>query len=324
MSEVFISYARADRNLIEPIAVRLDALSVEAWLDTRISPGDDFLEDIHSKLKEVRLVLVCWSPNAIQSKWVKGEAHWAFEHRVYLPVYVAPCELMPPFNLVETVDLSSWANSPNDPGWLSLVAQIGHLTGREGLAAAARALGSGDKAALNEIARRYPNEPAAEKVLSDWRYDRLYSHNNTYLLKMIDLSFQFRSLFLMSSSPFGASIRLRPRDEWKSAVGEVLRELKSLDAQGEEVSATPQMLMSIFGSDSDVLQTLTKRYWSYADLKTKLVKAAGAMLAEAQPSDATWEAFNYTLSRFRWVNKDTSVAFTSAALQHLERELEVE
>ena len=164
MVEVFISYSQKERGQVAPIAARLADLGVEAWFDKEISAGESFGAVIRAKLKEAKAVLVCWSPEAIQSQWIDAEADYAREVNTYVPVFIAPSALMPPFNRIHTDDLSSWDGSVNDPTWLKLVDRIAKLLGRDGVAAAARAYAAGDDRTLYEFARRYPDEPAARSV----------------------------------------------------------------------------------------------------------------------------------------------------------------
>ena len=81
-----------------------------------------------------------------------------------MPVFVAPCELLPPYNRIHTDDLSNWGGEENNPVWIKLVARIAKMVGREGVAAAARAFATGDEKAQYDFARQYPDEPAARKI----------------------------------------------------------------------------------------------------------------------------------------------------------------
>jgi TIR domain len=164
MAEVFISYSQKDRALIAPFAGRLAELGVEAWFDREISAGESFGAVIRARLKEAKAILVCWSPEAIESKWVDAEAEYAREVGSYLPIYIAPCALLPPFNTIHADDLSNWKGEANDPAWIRLVGRIAKLIDREGVAAAARVLASGDEQARYDFARRFPDEPTAAKI----------------------------------------------------------------------------------------------------------------------------------------------------------------
>jgi hypothetical protein len=166
MAEVFISYSQEVRPLVAPSAERLAELGVDAWFDREIPAGESFGAVIRARLKEAKAVLVCWSPEAIESQWVDSEADYAREQGTYVPVFVAPCGLLPPFNRIHTDDLSRWKGEANDPSWIKLVDRIALLIKREGVAAAARAHASPDERARYDFARRYPDEPAARKIWS--------------------------------------------------------------------------------------------------------------------------------------------------------------
>jgi tetratricopeptide (TPR) repeat protein len=166
VAEVFISYSQKERALIAPIAERLAELGVDAWFDREISAGERFGAVIRARLKEAKAVLACWSPEATQSDWVEAEADYARELGTYVPLFVAPCALMPPFNRIHTEDLSKWTGESSDPTWIKLVERIAKLIGREGVAAAARASATGDEQTLYDFARRYPDEPTARKIWS--------------------------------------------------------------------------------------------------------------------------------------------------------------
>jgi TIR domain-containing protein len=164
VAEVFISYSQKNRELVAPIAARLAELGVDAWFDRKISAGESFGAVIRARLKEAKAVLVCWSPEAIESQWVDAEADYAREVGTYVPVFVAACALMPPFNRIHADDLSNWTRSANDPMWLKVVERIGKLLGRDGVSEAAEAFSKGDERALYDFARRFPDEPAARKI----------------------------------------------------------------------------------------------------------------------------------------------------------------
>jgi TIR domain/Sel1 repeat len=141
VAEVFISYSQKDGALVAPIAARLAEFGIDAWYDREISAGESFSAVIRARLKEAKAVLVCWSPEAIESDWVDAEAEYARGAGVYVPIYIVPCALMPPFNRIHTADLSKWTGEANDPTWIKLVDRIAKLIGRGGVAAATRPAG---------------------------------------------------------------------------------------------------------------------------------------------------------------------------------------
>lgn len=182
MVEVFISYKRELRSLVAPIAARLGELGVDVWFDFDLTSGERFAAVIHEKIKEAKAVLVCWSPEALESDWVTGEADYARDHRTYVPIFIAPCALMPPYNRIQTDDLSQWKGEASDPVWVRLVDRIAKLIEREGVAAAARAFAIGDEQARYDFAKRYPDEPIAQLI---WNAAET-RHRERFLVRMAE------------------------------------------------------------------------------------------------------------------------------------------
>jgi hypothetical protein len=138
-ADVFISYRRDQRDQVRLIADKLQELDLSIWFDARLEAGTSFDEEINREIRSAKAVLVCWSPEAIQSRWVRAEASIALERDALVAVQLAPTELMPPFNLIHAPDLSRWNGNSDDAGWRAMLARIGGLVGRPGLAELDRA-----------------------------------------------------------------------------------------------------------------------------------------------------------------------------------------
>jgi len=134
MADVFISYKREEREAVQIIADKLAALGVEVWFDVGLKSEGSFGSQIAFQLSAAKAVLVCWTPGAIASEWVRAEGTQAHEADKYVACFLEPTSLIAPFNLVQTEDLSAWAGQPFDPAWLKLLERIGALIGRSGLA----------------------------------------------------------------------------------------------------------------------------------------------------------------------------------------------
>ena len=115
MTKIFLSYARADRDAVQPVAELLDAAGHDVWWDRRIGGGVEFAAEIESALNDADLVLVCWSANAHKSHWVRDEAAAGRDTARLLP---ATLDGTPPplgFRQFQTIDLSGWDGRPDDP-----------------------------------------------------------------------------------------------------------------------------------------------------------------------------------------------------------------
>lgn len=121
--DVFVSYSRADKTEVDKwVKFLAETCFLSIWSDSAIVPGDIFDEEIDRRLNAARSVLVCWSENSVTSQWVRAEAKIAADQHKLVPVFLAPCRLPPPFNLVHTEDMTT--------GWTNVVRQIGILVGR--------------------------------------------------------------------------------------------------------------------------------------------------------------------------------------------------
>lgn len=129
MADVFISYAREDRDLAARLAAALEARGHSVWWDRYIQVGHTFDEVIERELDGARCVIVLWSAASIASEWVRNEAAHALERQVLLPVRIA--DVRPPleFRRRQTVDLIGWRGDGDDPGFLAVAAAIDGLMG---------------------------------------------------------------------------------------------------------------------------------------------------------------------------------------------------
>jgi hypothetical protein len=142
--DVFISYKRDERSEVLAIARRLEALKLRVWFDAEMRSGTTFDSEIDRQVRSARAVLVCWSPGAVESDWVRGEATIGRQRNVLAAAMLKPCDLPTPFNLVHAEDLTGGIG-PQNPEWLRLVERLGALVGRPGLAAYEELESAGDR-----------------------------------------------------------------------------------------------------------------------------------------------------------------------------------
>jgi acyl carrier protein len=134
MVDVFISYKQEEREAVQIIAVALADLKLEVWFDTKLRAGGAFDEEIAAALRDAKAVLVCWTPAAVRSEWVRGEATEGLNTARLAACFLQPTNLVPPFNLTHAENLSAWASQADDPAWLKVLDRIGELVDRPGLA----------------------------------------------------------------------------------------------------------------------------------------------------------------------------------------------
>jgi TIR domain len=108
MTDVFLSYSRADRPVAEAMARELQRLGVDVWWDHDLLGGDDYRRRISDILTRVEAAIVIWSRRSVESQWVISEAAAARERRVLVPVTIDGQELPIDFRGLHTTDLVSW------------------------------------------------------------------------------------------------------------------------------------------------------------------------------------------------------------------------
>lgn len=101
MADIFISYSKQEPELTTALVKDLEACGYTSWWDTRILSGDEFPDIIHQELNLARAVIVIWTPNSVQSRWVRAEAHIAAEQGKLIPLRsydLTPAQLPFPHN----------------------------------------------------------------------------------------------------------------------------------------------------------------------------------------------------------------------------------
>ena len=74
MTDIFISYSRADRPRIEKLAAALVNEGFDVWWDRHIAAGTHFSKETEAKLNNAKTVIVAWSKASVESMWVADEA----------------------------------------------------------------------------------------------------------------------------------------------------------------------------------------------------------------------------------------------------------
>ncbi|HEV7920743.1 MAG TPA: toll/interleukin-1 receptor domain-containing protein, partial [Thermoanaerobaculia bacterium] len=117
MADVFLSYAREDRDCAEQLARALAGRGWSVWWDRRIQVGRSFSEIIERELDEANCVVVIWSRHSLASEWVQNEAAEAARRKALVPVRIEDVRLPLEFRRLQTADLLNWRNGFAGPEW---------------------------------------------------------------------------------------------------------------------------------------------------------------------------------------------------------------
>lgn len=125
MYDIFLSYATADRQRVQPLH---DALCQQGWAvfwdHTTIKSGERWPQRIETALNHSHCMVVVWTASSVASDWVREEATHGKEHDKLLPLR---WEDTPPplgFKVIQTADFRDWNGQPDQPRFQELAARI--------------------------------------------------------------------------------------------------------------------------------------------------------------------------------------------------------
>jgi adenylate cyclase len=108
LADIFLSYASEDRAQIEPLVAQIEGAGYSVWWDQELKGGTRFSRRIELELTAAEVVIVAWSPHAIDSRWVVDEAELALETGNLLPVSLDGARSPIGFRQLQTIDFSGW------------------------------------------------------------------------------------------------------------------------------------------------------------------------------------------------------------------------
>ena len=112
MSDIFVSYASADREKARALADALTARGWSVWWDRTIPPGKEFDQVIEEALDSAKCVVVLWSRISTTSSWVKTEAADAMRRKILVPALIDDTKIPLEFRRLQAADLSDWEGQP--------------------------------------------------------------------------------------------------------------------------------------------------------------------------------------------------------------------
>jgi hypothetical protein len=139
MADVFVSYTKKDRALVEGIVHDLAAEGLTVFFDRKIPLGSAWDETIERELDRARAVIVVWTDASVASRWVRREARAAAQDDKLLPLICRSCRIPLEFSDLQSVDLTD--RRPCDrthAGWRQVVDAVRSRPRVDGAAAATR------------------------------------------------------------------------------------------------------------------------------------------------------------------------------------------
>ncbi len=141
MADVFLSYAREDREQAEKIAALLEQSGWSVWWDRQIQPrsGETFDSIIDKELGRSRCALILWSHHSIGSTWVKAEAIEALEAEKLVQARLDEVKPPLPFRAFHCASLVGWNGRSDHAEFAAVRAAIEYYAPGESVLSAAEA-----------------------------------------------------------------------------------------------------------------------------------------------------------------------------------------
>src|SRR5215831_12483224 len=110
MTDIFISYSKADHMLALKLSAFLEAEGWSVWWDRNLSAGEAYRDEIMQKLSAARAVIVIWTQSSVKSDWARAEAGRAKAEGKLIPVKTSDltyADIPLPFGEMHTENISS-------------------------------------------------------------------------------------------------------------------------------------------------------------------------------------------------------------------------
>lgn len=154
--DIFISYSRADADRASRLHQLLVGRGHHVFFDSEgIDIGAEFPDVIDRAVKGAKVVLGCWTPAAIQRRWVRIESRIGLDRGSLVAIgldKIDPEALPAEFYNVNVLDMSGFDGSDAHPAWQRVLTAIDRRLGRAGAAAPRRV----DEARPAAPRRRFP------------------------------------------------------------------------------------------------------------------------------------------------------------------------
>ena len=128
MADIFLSYSSLDRARVLPLVEGLQANGWSVWWDRDIAPGRGFEEEIDREISAADCVLVVWSNDSVNSRWVRNEALEGLERNILVPVLLDDVRIPVAFRQSQAVDFRLGVDTRTQ-AWEGLINAVGYFTG---------------------------------------------------------------------------------------------------------------------------------------------------------------------------------------------------
>ncbi len=129
MADIFLSYSSKDRQRAESIVSVFEAQSWKVFWDPQIGTRESYFDRLQTELQSARAVVVLWTENSLQSRWVREEADYAANRGLLYPAQLEEFELPLGFRTIQTANLVGWTSGANHPEMVKLISDLERAIG---------------------------------------------------------------------------------------------------------------------------------------------------------------------------------------------------
>jgi hypothetical protein len=129
MVDVFISYSRANQQVVRQLADKVKALGYSVWWDDELPPHLSYSDVIAEKIGSAKAAIVVWSEGAASSEWVRAEADVARGQKKLIQTSIDGRMPPMPFNQIQFASIGDWHGEDDHPGWMKVKASLEALCG---------------------------------------------------------------------------------------------------------------------------------------------------------------------------------------------------
>jgi formylglycine-generating enzyme required for sulfatase activity len=129
MSDIFLSYARADRLRVLPLIQALERRGWSVWWDLRIPYGKSYAQVIEEELEAASCVIVVWSQTSVHSHWVNTEAAEGARRGVLVPIMIDAVRIPLEFRRLQTAYLVDWQGAESHEEFDRVLRAVTNLIG---------------------------------------------------------------------------------------------------------------------------------------------------------------------------------------------------
>ena len=133
MTDVYIAYAREDRERVRPLAESLQTEGWDVWWDPT-EPSASASAALDQRLGSAGSILVVWSASARGSEYVRSEAATGLYKNKLIQVRIDSTGAPRPFDQVEVVNLGRWQGERDDENWRRVLSAVRLYAGAPGIA----------------------------------------------------------------------------------------------------------------------------------------------------------------------------------------------